>query len=110
MSIKSVLTSFKTIDRQMKRNIERAAKMSAQLILDESNRRVPVDTGRLRNSGRVIKESYRAYSVGYPVHYGVYVHFDATAYHPNGEAFFLHNAIMAKRQEVLKIFARELKI
>lgn len=66
-------------DHRMIRNIETSDrdaiyKFVADQILEVSQRLVPVDTGYLKSTGRVVKNSIGTYSVIYTAPYAVYVH------------------------------------
>jgi len=66
-----------------------------QLIFDESQKLVPVDSGRLKASGKIIKEKDREI-IRYTAPYAYYVHEDA-----NGRGFkFLERAIFKVRNNV----------
>lgn len=66
-------------DPRMIRNIETSDrdtlyKFVADQILEVSQRLVPVDTGFLKSTGKVVKNSIGTYSVVYTAPYAVYVH------------------------------------
>ena len=66
-------------DPRMIRNIETSDrdaiyKFIADQIFEVSQRLVPVDTGYLKSSGKVVKNSIGTYSVIYTAPYAVYVH------------------------------------
>lgn len=67
-------------------------------IMAEAQRRTPVDTGRLRASGRVslpVRSSNPSITLSFGTDYGIYVHERTELRHPVGEAKFLENAVKA---------------
>lgn len=75
----------------------RALFEEAQIEMTESKRRVPVDTGALRESGRVEEAEEGAVRLVYgdaAVDYALEVHENLEAFHPNGEAKFLERPIL----------------
>ena len=74
----------------------------AEEILEEAKRLCPVDTGELRDSGRVVKVD-KAYKVEFTAKYAVYVHENLSIKHERGQAQFLTQAIInVKRRRGLK--------
>ncbi len=69
----------------------------AEMIMGQSKRDTPVDTGRLRSSGTVQPPKIRATSaevaLTYGTDYAVYVHEIRGLNHPVGKAKFLEDAI-----------------
>lgn len=83
----------------------------AGLILEaEAKRRVPVDTGNLKNSGYTRKASPTTVEVGFQAAYAVFVHEILDAAHHVGEAKYLENAIKAKRRDMLAAIREEAQI
>lgn len=90
-----------------------AVYMEAQDVLRESKRIVPVDTGALKNSGRVEKPSVSARGVSVEITYGgaaapyaLYVHEDPDAQHAAGKTYkFLEIPAMQRAP----IFTRNVK-
>lgn len=76
-----------------------AMREEAELIMTEAKRRTPVKTGALRDSGVVMQQGQGADTVftlqfgGPAAPYAVYVHYDLTKHHDNGQALFLESAI-----------------
>jgi Bacteriophage HK97-gp10, putative tail-component len=69
----------------------------AQRLLTESQKRVPVKTGALRDSGRVrIQEPQGkqiSAQIDYTMPYAVVVHEDLEAHHDNGQAKYLESVL-----------------
>ena len=87
---------------------EDALLAGAQLILKEAQSRVPVDTGKLRDSGKAEAEGDQA-TVSFSTGYAVPVHENLEAHHNNGEAKYLEKALAAKKREALEAIAAELR-
>ena len=82
----------------------------AQLVLTDSDARVPFRDGYLQNSGRVSVDAanHRA-AISYDMPYAVRQHEDQTLRHRNGrEAKYLERAIDAKAADLRALFARRL--
>lgn len=74
-------------------DIERAMLAGAELLLDESNRKVPLETGALIRSGNTAAQGDEA-AVGYNTPYAVRQHEEVGYHHDDGrEAKFLENAM-----------------
>lgn len=82
------------------------------IIQAEAQRRVPVDTGNLKGSAftRKAHDDEKSVVVGFGAAYAIYVHEDLNAFHDDGEAKFLENAVTAKGQEVLEAIAAYAKV
>lgn len=81
----------------------------AELILDESNRRVPHETGTLERSGNTAAQGYDA-AVGYNTPYAVRQHEEVGYHHPGkGEAKYLENAVNSSKDEVLGAIGDEIR-
>jgi hypothetical protein len=64
--------------------VEKALFEEATIVLNMSQELVPVDTGRLRNTGRVTVEKVPngfSAAITYSTDYAIYVHEDLTKYH-----------------------------
>ena len=72
-----------------------------EIVLEEAQKNCPVDTGKLRDSGK-ITDSGTDYKIVFDTDYAIYVHEDLTKHHDNGEAKFLEKAWRRKRDEFLK--------
>ena len=86
------------------------------LVLAASTDKVPVKTGRLRDSGfkQVGKEGDKVVGVvGYnrdgSANHAVFVHENLEVSHSSGEAKFLQNAVEENKSEIIRIFVDELK-
>lgn len=82
------------------------------IIQAEAQRRVPVDTGNLKGSAftRKAHDNPKAVVVGFGASYAIYVHEDLQAFHDDGEAKYLENAIVAKQSEVIDAIAAYAKV
>jgi hypothetical protein len=72
-------------------------------VLQDSNSMCPVDTGKLRDSGRVETDGSTG-SITYDADYAIYVHEDMSKRHPDGQAKFLETAI-GKHKKILNSLA-----
>lgn len=75
----------------------RQAYAECEMIMAKSKRLVPVDTGTLRASGRVVAEPSGGASCEYggaAGSYAIYVHEDLEAHHPVGQAKFLEEPFL----------------
>ena len=77
--------------RKLVRQAREASEAGAEALLSASQANVPVDTGRLRDSGTVVSDSSGA-AAGYTADYAVYVHERTWVAHPSGKAKFLEDA------------------
>jgi Bacteriophage HK97-gp10, putative tail-component len=81
--------------------IDRALQDQAHVILQVAKERCPVDTGALRDSGKLEDTVKSGHEIAVPItfgdpepYYAIYVHEDLEAKHPNGgQAKFLESAI-----------------
>lgn len=81
--------------------IERAMLAGAELLLDESNRKVPIETGTLQRSGTTAASGNEA-AVGYNTPYAVRQHEEVGYHHDSGrEAKFLENAMHNHKAAIL---------
>lgn len=104
------------VRQRLENRIKGALAEYGQLILTESNKRVPRETTALERDGHVridgngfdtvVTVGYGTYGARYwgldnrgknvikqPEFYAVFVHFDLKKHHPIGEAYFLQRAI-----------------
>lgn len=73
----------------------------ALAILDRAQTKVPVDTGFLKSTGRVVQIS-DGFEIVYGADYAIYVHEDLDARHPNGgQAKYLEEAYYEVMREVI---------
>lgn len=90
--------NFRWYGPQVQAQIRRAAFLglfeAGEMLLDESNRLVPLEEGTLRNSGEVSQDEQRlAVRVSYDTPYAVRQHEETTYRHPNGrQAKYLEQA------------------
>jgi len=92
--------------------IRPAMTMGGEIILTLAKQYTPVDTGRLRSSGRVDEVAIGMKLVivlGFHTDYAVYVHENLDANHPVGQAKFLERAMNEKAAVVEKLLLAELK-
>lgn len=84
--------------------------LGGELVLDASNRLVPLEEGTLERSGRVTSNGKDTVAISYDTPYAVRQHEDMTLRHPNGrQAKFLEVAMHKSRAKVLAIVARKIK-
>lgn len=109
--------------RQQKLDIklEEIIENGAEEVLIEAKRRVPVDTGVLRDSAHRNRLGRLRQEVVFATDYAIYIHEDPEAVtfrysHPihgdrdcGGEAWFLKNATNAKRETITKKILRALE-
>jgi len=103
---KILMNLEKNSDKVLNKSLEE----SAEIVLKRSNKLVPVDTGRLKASGRVRKRANKVMLVEYRTPYAVYVENDLSVNHPihedgrdcGGQAKFLFTAMMNMEKVVLK--------
>lgn len=81
----------------------------AELLLDASNQRVPVDSGELKGSGEVISDGLTA-AVSYGAAHALIVHEDMEAHHSRGQAKFLEAALAEEQRELLAAIAASIKL
>jgi len=95
------------IIRNIEERVERAVEEIAQEILDASNDRVPVDTGKLERSGDIEYNGTRA-TVFYDAPYAAEVHERTELSYDNGEARFLKKGRVEIEADVENILDRYL--
>lgn len=100
---------------------DKAADAAAHVVLDESQQLVPVDTGALRASGRVVVEEGASAAITYgdddaagrggrdTNDYVVPVHERLDAHHPIGQAKFLESALHSGAERAAEVIAVELR-
>jgi hypothetical protein len=94
----------------------KAMQEEMKIELAESNRRTPIDTGDLRNSGRLeSQQTARSASVEIvygsdSVDYAVTVHEDLEAFHRVGQAKFLESTLNESEPHMGKRIARRINI
>ena len=83
---------------------ENAAIEAANLILEESLKLCPIDTGYLRSTGKIVVQGSGygiQVTVGYSADYAVYVHENLEAYHnPPTQAQFLSEVLRRYRGDI----------
>ena len=102
MPVRLTLTDSDGLDPDV---IERGMLAGAELLLDESNRKVPLETGTLIRSGTAAAQGNEA-AVGYNTPYAVRQHEElGYAHKGKGEAKFLENAMHNNRDAILGAIA-----
>lgn len=87
----------------------RGVALAAEVVLDESNRRVPHEEGTLEGSGTVTVDGVRA-TVSYDTPYAVRQHEDQDMRHDEGrEAKYLEKALAATRNQVRDTIAASIR-
>ena len=90
-------------------DIERAMQAGAELLLDESNRKAPIETGALIRSGVAKAEGNKA-AVGYNTPYAIKQHEELGYQHDQGrEAKYLENALMSNKTRIFDAVADEIR-
>ncbi len=90
-------------------DIERAMQAGAELLLDESNRKAPIETGALIRSGVAKAEGNKA-AVGYNTPYAIKQHEELGYQHDQGrEAKYLENALMNNKTRIFDAVADEIR-
>ena len=72
---------------------------SGEFVIEEAQIRAPVDTGRLRDSIRVLEGNEVYLKIGSPVDYAYYQH----ETNQNGGAFYLRNTLIINKDEITAI-------
>lgn len=94
--------------RQLLAAAEAGVGKAGEYLLEASQNQVPVDTGDLKESGRVRHDGLKA-AVSYRDPIAVIVHENMQAHHDVGNAKFLENPMNSERDEVGRIIATEVK-
>jgi hypothetical protein len=96
----TLVTRLQEMGRRGQRVVERAVYEFGETEMREMKRRVPVDTGTLKNSGFVLKPVRDGMNVrlelgfgGQADAYAIYVHEDLEAFHKVGEAKFVESVL-----------------
>lgn len=90
-------------------DIERAMQAGAEVLLDESNRKAPIETGALIRSG-VAKADGNKAAVGYNTPYAVRQHEELGYQHDSGrEAKYLENALINNKAAIFDAVADEIR-
>lgn len=92
------------VEARMTEGTKRARQKAAIFLLSRTIPRVPIDTGRLRNSGQAVDGV-----VSFNTDYAIYVHEILENRHPVGEAKFLENAVIENRAAIFHILGIEMK-
>ena len=77
--------------KAVERGGSRGIRQACEAVLARSNSLVPVDTGRLRDSGSIDVQGLEG-AVGYSADYAALVHENTLVHHAKGEAKFLETA------------------
>ncbi|MDH3021547.1 hypothetical protein QEN41_16315 [Gordonia alkanivorans] len=89
--------------------VERGLQTGADLLLDESNRLAPIETGDLIRSGRAVAAEEEA-AVGYNTPYAIRQHEDLSYRHDSGrEAKFLEKALHRNADRIIDAVADEIR-
>lgn len=81
-----------------------------EVVLERSNRYVPLEEGTLERSGRVTDDGDSTVAISYDTPYAVRQHEDLTLQHPNGRsAKYLERALAESRSEIAALVAREVQ-
>ncbi|MDJ0027475.1 hypothetical protein QM583_10260 [Gordonia alkanivorans] len=89
--------------------VERGLQTGADLLLDESNRLAPIETGDLIRSGNTGVDSEEA-AVGYNTPYAIRQHEDLSYRHDSGrEAKFLEKALHRNADRIIDAIADEIR-
>lgn len=102
------INRLQKIQKGYGKRLNKALGDAAETILNESNQLIPIDTGKLKSSGKVEKSKDRAMVI-YDEDYAIYVHEDMEARHKRGQAKFLALAVVKKKNEIAKDIANELR-
>ncbi len=113
--VKQVAAKLRTLSTMFPDRVALALRQEAEIEMTEAKRRTPVDTGKLRASGRVEQPQGfgRQISVKlvFGTDYAVYVHENLEANHPNGgEAKFLESTLNESAPYMAERIARRVKL
>jgi hypothetical protein len=92
MAKNNVFKSFDDYAKKLDRVLSDGLVDSGEMILSDSKRLAPVDTGRMNRETEVAKVSDNRVEVRYNIDYSLYVHEDLSKRHDNGQAKFLQTA------------------
>lgn len=101
----------KSIKGATKSALIKSLKNGAEVILDESNKLVPIDEGTLANSGNTsFDEAKLTAYVSYDTPYALRVHDDMNLKHKNGrQSRFLSTALKLNRTRIIDYMKSQLK-
>jgi hypothetical protein len=98
--LKEMLTKLRDLKKNFPDKVANELYLTGQILMTESKRRVPVDTGTLRASGQVSKPERHGRKVSVTLSYGgaasdyaVPVHENLEAQHPHGQAKYLESVL-----------------
>lgn len=99
---KEIYKNMGLLEEEIKKGALKGLKITAQNILGESQKLVPVDTGTLQKSGSVkLNSETLTAQISYNTPYALKQHEDATLNHPNGgEAKYLERPFNEKAGEL----------
>lgn len=92
------------VEARITSGAKRARQKAGIFLLAQTIPRVPLDTGRLRNSGQAVDGV-----VSFDTDYAIYVHEILENRHPVGEAKFLENAVIENRATIMHILGIEMR-
>ena len=87
--------------------IKSGARKAAESILDESNQKVPYDTGALKSSGEVVEESDGA-SIIYTAQHAADIHETPRNYRDGKQSKFLESSVNNHQSKVQSILSAEI--
>lgn len=103
--------------QSMSGKAEAALSQEAEREMTESKKRVPVDTGTLRNSGHVQPPERTADGVSVTMGFGgaaddyaIVVHEDLEAFHDDGQAKYLESVLQESAPHLLERIASRIKV
>jgi hypothetical protein len=110
-----MVAKIRSVEKDFPGRVGRALKLEAEIEMTESKRRVPVDTGTLRNSGQVGDPEINGRAISVMLSYGgaakdyaVPVHENLEAFHPVGQAKYLESVLNESRAHMAARIARRL--
>ena len=85
-------------------------RQGGEVVLERSNRLVPLEEGTLERSGRVTDNGRDTVAISYDTLYAVRQHEDMSLRHPNGRsAKYLERALAESRDDVLKLLGASIR-
>ena len=85
-------------------------RQGGEVVLERSNRYVPLEEGTLERSGRVTDDGEKSVAVSYDTPYAVKQHEDLSLRHPNGRsAKYLERALAESRSEITALIAKAIR-
>lgn len=110
VGVQTALRGMREFRLRTRDNIVAGLKIVGQIVFDESQRLVPVDTANLKSSGLVVNTGSGFAArviISYTTNYAIFVHEDLTKYHtPPTQAKFLSQAVLNKMAECNKAMGR----